>query len=205
MLERLKLLVTLAVLFVSASASAAQTIVVVGDSLSSGYGLTAEQSWVSMLRERLASEAYGYDVVNASIAGDTSAGGLARLPRLLKEHSPDVVVIELGGNDGLRGLPLAEMKKNLAAMIERSQKMGAQVVVVGMYIPPNYGPDYTQQFFGTFGELAKRYKTALVPYLMEDFALKPEYFQPDRIHPTAEAQPLMMERVWKALRPLLKS
>ena len=139
MLERLKLLVTLAVLFVSASASAAQTIVVVGDSLSSGYGLTAEQSWVSMLRERLASEAYGYDVVNASIAGDTSAGGLARLPRLLEEHSPDVVVIELGGNDGLRGQPVDTLRANLAKMIELSQQRGARVLLAGMQIPPNYG------------------------------------------------------------------
>jgi len=114
------------------------------------------------------------------------------------------VVLELGGNDGLRGLPVAEMRKNLAAMIERSQKARAGVVMVGVYIPPNYGPDYTKQFFDTFGALAKRYRTAFVPYIMEDFALKPEYFQADRIHPTAEAQPLMMERVWKALRPLLK-
>jgi acyl-CoA thioesterase-1 len=178
--------------------------VVVGDSISAAYGLSQARGWVALLGERLKRERLDYSVVNASISGDTTGGGLARIDKLL-EHKPAVVVLELGGNDGLRGLPLAEMKKNLAAMIERSQKVGAQVVVVGMYIPPNYGPDYTQQFFQTFGELAKRYKTALVPYLMEDFALKPEYFQPDRIHPTTEAQPLMMERVWKALRPLLKS
>ncbi|HXJ08475.1 MAG TPA: GDSL-type esterase/lipase family protein, partial [Burkholderiales bacterium] len=114
------------------------------------------------------------------------------------------VVLELGGNDGLRGLPIAEMRKNLAAMVERSRKAGARVLLVGVYIPPNYGPDYTKEFFDSFGELAKRHHTALVPYIMQDFALKPEFFQPDRIHPTVEAQPLMMEQVWKALRPLLK-
>jgi acyl-CoA thioesterase-1 len=194
----------MALVFSSGVRAAEKSIVVVGDSISAAYGLSQARGWVALLGERLKRERLDYSVVNASISGDTTGGGLARIDKLL-EHKPAVVVLELGGNDGLRGLPLAEMKKNLAAMIERSQKMGAHVVVVGMYIPPNYGPDYTQQFFGTFGELAKRYKTALVPYLMEDFALKPEYFQPDRIHPTAEAQPLMMERVWKALRPLLKS
>jgi acyl-CoA thioesterase-1 len=179
--------------------------VVVGDSISAAYGLAQARGWVSLLGERLKRERLDYSVVNASISGDTTGGGLARIDKLLAQHKPAVVVLELGGNDGLRGLPVGEMKKNLAAMIERSQKAGAKVVVVGMYIPPNYGPDYTQQFFDAFGELAKRYKTALVPYIMEDFALKPEYFQADRIHPTTEAQPLMMERVWKALRPLLKS
>jgi acyl-CoA thioesterase-1 len=194
----------MALVFSSGVRAAEKSIVVVGDSISAAYGLSQARGWVVLLVERLKRERLDYSVVNASISGDTTGGGLARIDKLL-EHKPAVVVLELGGNDGLRGLPLAEMKKNLAAMIERSQKVGAQVVVVGMYIPPNYGPDYTQQFFQTFGELAKRYKTALVPYLMEDFALKPEYFQPDRIHPTTEAQPLMMERVWKALRPLLKS
>jgi acyl-CoA thioesterase-1 len=178
--------------------------VVVGDSLSAAYGLPQERGWVALLGERIKRERLDYSVVNASISGDTTGGGLARLDRLLGQHKPAVVVLELGGNDGLRGLPVADMRKNLAAMIERSRKAGAKVVLVGVYIPPNYGPDYTKAFFDSYGELAKRYRTALVPYIMEDFALKPEFFQADRIHPTVEAQPLMMERVWKALRPLLK-
>ena len=184
--------------------AAERSILVVGDSLSAAYGLPQERGWVALLGERIKRERLDYSVVNASISGDTTGGGLARIDRLLAQHQPAVVVLELGGNDGLRGLPLAEMRGNLGAMIERSQKAGARVVVVGVYIPPNYGPDYTKEFFDSFPGLAKRYKTALVPFLMEDFALKPEYFQPDRIHPTEAAQPLMMERVWKALRPLLK-
>jgi acyl-CoA thioesterase I len=203
MLERLKLLVTLAVLFVSASASAAQTIVVVGDSLSSGYGLTAEQSWVSMLRERLASEAYGYDVVNASIAGDTSAGGLARLPRLLKEHSPDVVVIELGGNDGLRGQPVDTLRANLAKMIELSQQRGARVLLAGMQIPPNLGPAYTQAFAAVYPELSTRYHVALVDFLLAGVALHPELMQGDGIHANAAGQKIVFANVWRVLPGVL--
>jgi acyl-CoA thioesterase-1 len=193
----------MALLASSGILAAEKSILVVGDSLSAAYGLAQSRGWVALLAERLKRERLDYSVVNASISGDTTGGGLARIDRLLKQHTPAIVVLELGGNDGLRGLPIGEMKKNLAAMVERSQKAGAKVVVVGVYIPPNYGPDYTEQFFGTFGELAKRYHTALVPYIMEDFALKPEFFQADRIHPTEQAQPFMMERVWKALRPLL--
>ena len=176
----------------------------VGDSLSAAYGLVQSRGWVALLGERVKRERLDYNVVNASISGDTTGGGLARIDKALAQHKPAVVVLELGGNDGLRGLPLTEMRKNLGAMIERSQKAGARVVVVGVFIPPNYGPDYTREFFDSFSQLAKRYKTALVPFLMEDFALKPEFFQADRIHPTVEAQPLMMERVWKVLQPLLK-
>jgi len=184
--------------------AAERSILVVGDSLSAAYGLPQERGWVALLGERIKRERLDYSVVNASISGDTTGGGLARIDRLLAQHKPAVVVLELGGNDGLRGLPIAEMRKNLAAMVERSRKAGARVLLVGVYIPPNYGPDYTKEFFDSFGELAKRHHTALVPYIMQDFALKPEFFQPDRIHPTVEAQPLMMEQVWKALRPLLK-
>src|SRR4030095_2735392 len=139
------------------------------------------------------------------ISGDTSAGGVARLRKMLEQHKPAIVILELGANDGLRGLPVAQMKQNLASMIEQVQKAGARVLLVGMKLPPNYGPDYTRTFEATYGELAKQYKTALVPFLLEDFAEKEGLFQPDRIHPTAEAQPLMMERVWKGLQPLLKS
>ena len=198
------MLVSLAVLFVSASASAAQTIVVVGDSLSSGYGLTAEQSWVAMLRERLDAEAYGYDVVNASIAGDTSAGGLARLPRLLKEHSPEVVVIELGGNDGLRGQPVDTLRANLAKMIELSQERGARVLLAGMRIPPNLGPSYTQAFAGVYQELAMRYHVALVDFLLADVALHPELMQADGIHANASGQKIVFANVWRVLSGVLR-
>ena len=194
---------TLAVLLASASASAAQTIVVVGDSLSSGYGLTAEQSWVAMLRERLDAEAYGYDVVNASIAGDTSAGGLARLPRLLAEHTPEVVVIELGGNDGLRGQPVETLRANLAKMIELSQQRGARVLLAGMQIPPNYGPAYTHSFAAVYRELSMQYNVALVDFLLEGVALHTELMQADGIHANAAGQKIVFANVWRVLPVVL--
>jgi acyl-CoA thioesterase-1 len=183
--------------------AAEKSILVFGDSVSAAYGIAQSRGWAALLGERLKREQPDYIVVNASVSGDTSGGGLARIGPVLEKHKPAVVIVELGGNDGLRGLPVAEMKKNLGAIIERAQKAGARVLVVGMRLPPNYGPDYTQAFESSFGELAKRYKTALVPFLMDGFAQKPELFQADQIHPTVAAQPLMEERVWKALRPLL--
>jgi acyl-CoA thioesterase I len=192
-------------LFASGTLAAAErSILIVGDSISSAYGISPQRGWVALLAERLKRERLDYIVANASISGDTTSGGAARLPRALEQHKPAVVVLELGGNDGLRGLPAAEMKRNLSAMIEQSRKSGARVLLVGIQIPPNYGPDYTQKFDAVFRDLAKQHKTALVPSLMEDFADKADLFQPDRIHPTEAAQPLMLERVWKALRPLLK-
>jgi acyl-CoA thioesterase-1 len=187
-----------------APAAAERSILILGDSISSAYGISPQRGWVALLAERLKRERLDYIVANASISGDTTSGGAARLPRALEQHKPAVVVLELGGNDGLRGLPAAEMKRNLSAMIEQSRKSGARVLLVGIQIPPNYGPDYTQKFDAVFRDLAKQHKTALVPSLMEDFADKADLFQPDRIHPTEAAQPLMLERVWKALRPLLK-
>ncbi len=181
-----------------------KSILVFGDSLSAAYGISQARGWVSLLAERVKRERPDYIVANASISGETTSGGAARIAKALSQHKPAVVILELGANDGLRGLPLAQMKKNLAAMIEQSQKAGARVLLVGMKLPPNYGPEYTQGFEASYGELAKRYKAALVPFLMEDFAEKPGLFQADRIHPTEAAQPLMLERVWKALRPLLK-
>jgi acyl-CoA thioesterase I len=175
---------------------------VLGDSLSAAYGIAQARGWVALLEERLKREQLDYSVVNASVSGDTTAGGLARLESALKKHTPSIVVVELGGNDGLRGLPVQQMRANLARIIEQSQKAGARVLLVGMKMPPNYGPDYTQAFEGVYGELAKRYQTALVPFLLED--VDEAQYQPDRIHPTAEAQPLMLERVWKGLRPMLK-
>jgi acyl-CoA thioesterase-1 len=181
-----------------------KSIVVLGDSVSAAYGIRQTRGWVALLGERLKREQPDYIVVNASVSGDTSSGGLARINRILEKQKPGVVILELGGNDGLRGLPVAEMKKNLGAIIERAQKGGARVLVVGMRIPPNYGPEYVQAFETSFGELAKRYKTALVPFLLDGFANKPELFLPDQIHPAEAAQPLMEERVWQALKPLLK-
>jgi len=179
--------------------------VVFGDSLSAAYGIAQSRGWVALLAERLKRERRDYSVVNASVSGETTAGGLSRLPRILDLHHPQVLILELGANDGLRGLPVAQMKKNLAAMIERAQKSGARVLVVGMKLPPNYGPAYTEAFDAAFAEIARQYHTALVPFLLEGIAEKPELFQPDRLHPTAEAQPLIAERVWKGLAPLLSA
>jgi acyl-CoA thioesterase-1 len=178
--------------------------VVLGDSLSAAYGIARARGWVALLGERLKDERLDYIVVNASISGDTTSGGLSRLPKVLQQHKPAVVIVGLGGNDGLRGLPIAQMKQNLSAIIAQSQKAGARVLLVGMKVPPNYGPDYAQAFEAAYSDLARAHKSALVPFFLEDFAEKPDFFQPDRIHPTAAAQPLMLERVWTALRPLLK-
>jgi acyl-CoA thioesterase I len=187
-----------------AAAGADKSILVFGDSLSAAYGISQARGWVALLAERVKRERPDYIVANASISGETTSGGAARIAKALSQHRPAVVIVELGANDGLRGLPLAQMRKNLTAMIEQSQKAGARVLLVGMKLPPNYGPEYTQGFESSYGALAKQHKAALVPFLMEDFAEKPELFQADRIHPTEAAQPLMLERVWKALRPLLK-
>ena len=202
MIERA--LVVLCVLAVHcAPAWADRTIVVIGDSLSSGYGLNAEQSWVALLENHLDEQAYEYEVVNASIAGDTSAGGLARLPRLLETHAPQIVVIELGGNDGLRGQPVAGLRENLARMIELAEATGARVVLAGIQIPPNYGPAYTESFTRVYSELAADYGVALVGFLMEGVALDPGLMQADRIHPNAAGQRPMFENVWRVLSELL--
>ena len=175
-----------------------------GDSLSAAYGLAEKHGWVALLAERLNRERFDYSVVNASISGETTSGGLSRMPRALAQHKPAVLVLELGANDGLRGLPVAQMKQNLASMIQQAQKAGARVLLVGMRMPPNYGPDYTRDFDGAFAELARRHKTALVPFLLEGMAEDLGSFQPDRIHPNGTAQPVLLENVWKGLRPLLK-
>jgi len=185
-------------------AAAERSILVFGDSISAAYGMAQNRGWVALLGERLKRERPDYSVVNASVSGETTSGGLARIEAALAKHKPALVIIELGGNDGLRGLPVAEMKKNLAAIIERAQKAGARVLLLGMQMPPNYGPHYTQAFAAAFDELAKRYRTPLVPSLLEGFGENYALFQPDRIHPTEEAQPLMVERVWKTLQPMLR-
>jgi acyl-CoA thioesterase-1 len=203
MFQRLAALLALTIVCLPAAHGAEQTIVVVGDSLSSGYGIAAEQSWVAMLEDRLQAEGYGYRIVNASIAGDTSAGGLARLPRLLAAHDPQLVVIELGGNDGLRGQPVAALRDNLAKMIEMAKQSGAAVVLAGIQIPPNYGTTYTQALAAVYPELAERFETPLIEFILEDVALHRDLMQPDGIHPNAAGQKVVLANVWRVLGPLL--
>ena len=160
--------------------------------------------WVTLLAQRLERERLDYSVVNASIAAETSAGGLARLPQALARHKPAVLILELGGNDGLRGLPLRQVRENFELMIGQAKAAGAQVVLIGMRMPPNYGPEYAREFEAAYPELARRYKTALVPFLFEGMGEDFAKFQPDRIHPSEAAQPLLLENVWKVLRPLLR-
>lgn len=201
----LKYLLFAALLAVRTASADGAAIVVVGDSLSSGYGLNGAASWVNLLARRLSDEGYEYDVVNASIAGDTSAGGLSRLPRLLETHDPEVVVIELGGNDGLRGQPVDNLRRNLELMIEIVQASGARVLLTGIQIPPNYGPLYTEQFTGLYPALAAEYDVALVEFLMDGVALHDHLMQADRIHPNADGQPFMLENVWRVLREVLQA
>jgi acyl-CoA thioesterase-1 len=201
--KRLIVSLALTVLCLPAARGAGQTIVVVGDSLSSGYGIAAGQSWVAMLEDRLQTEGYGYQVVNASIAGDTSAGGLSRLPRLLELHQPEIVVIELGGNDGLRGQPVATLRTNLTKMIELARAGGADVLLAGMQIPPNYGPAYTQALAAVYPELAKQFGAALIEFLLAGVALNSELKPPDGIHPNAAGQERVFATVWRVLGPLL--
>ncbi|WP_240454235.1 arylesterase [Halomonas sp. NO4] len=172
-----------------------------GDSLSAAYGIEAQQGWVSLLQQRLGGKA---EVVNASISGETSSGGANRLPDLLGQHEPDIVLLELGGNDGLRGLPPAQFEANMADMIEVSQEAGAEVLLLGIDIPPNYGQAYRDAFTGVYERLADDYDLPLVPFLLDNVALEDELMQDDGIHPTAEAQPHILENVWPQLATLLK-
>jgi acyl-CoA thioesterase-1 len=190
--------------FIAAPALAADKILVFGDSLSAGYGLAAAQAWPALLQEKLRREKYPQAVANASISGETTAGGRSRLPALLARERPAVVVLALGANDGLRGLPLAQTRENLVAMVRMTKGAGARVLLVGMELPPNYGPDYTRAFNALFAGVAKQEKTALLPFLLEPIALDDAAFQPDRLHPTAAAQPAILAHVWPVLLPLLK-
>lgn len=178
-------------------------ILVLGDSLSAAYGMEISESWPQLLQARLVGNGYAYRVFNSSITGDTTQGGLARLPRLLKNHQPDIVILELGGNDGLRGLPIEVTRANLSSMIERSQAAGAEVILAEMRIPPNYGRSYTEKFNGVYAMLTTQYDISLLPFLLQDIALEEGLMQPDGIHPTAQAQPLILEQVWPVLHPLL--
>jgi len=185
------------------TAAAPPTILILGDSLSSAYGIPLNTSWVSLLEQKLAAAGFDYRVVNASISGDTSGGGLARLPAALEQHQPDIVLLELGGNDGLRGLSLRALERNLATMIELSGQAGARVVLVEMRIPPNYGPFYTRKFQNIFRTLAERYEIPLAPFLLDGVAGDSTLMQSDGIHPRAPAQPIILDNVWPVLEPLL--
>lgn len=195
----------LLVLVVWTSPLQAKTLLVLGDSLSAAYGLPAEEGWVSLMEQELKQRRLADKVINASISGETSSGGLQRLPRLLADYRPDLVLLELGANDGLRGTPLQVMEQNLRRMVELSQAAGAEVILIGIRIPPNYGPQYTQRFYSIYPDLAQEYQLPLVPFLLEGVALKPQLMQSDGLHPTAAAQPILLQTVWPHLVPLLQS
>ena len=182
---------------------AAGTILVFGDSISAGYGLPADAGWVHLLRQRLGKVAPDYTVVNASISGETASGGRRRIDAALEKHRPSIVILELGGNDGLRGGRIDALQADLDAMVIAALKRNAQVVLVGMRLPPNYGATYVQNFQAVYDSVAGKHRIALVPFIFDGFGERQEMFQSDGIHPTREAQPLMLETVWKALGPLV--
>ncbi len=185
------------------SASSDPVVLIIGDSLSAGFGMKTAEAWPSLLEKRLEKSGYPHRVVNASISGETTRGGLTRLPAALEQHVPDVVLVELGGNDGLRGLPLNEIRRNLDEMIERSRAAGARILLAGVYIPPNYGPAYTQGFKDIYSDLSSPADVALLPFILEGVALDPDLMQADGIHPNAAAQPVILDNIWPLLVPLL--
>ena len=199
MLNRILLLLFL----VLPNLAEARIILIVGDSLSAAYGIPVEQGWVALLQERLDSRDYPCRIINASISGDTTANARARLSQALASHEPAVVLLELGGNDGLRGLSLTEMKSNLGAMISSVQETGAQLLLIGVQLPPNYGPRYTERFQAVYRELAVEHDLALLPSLVDGIGTEQKLMQQDGIHPNVSAQPLILDRVWEALLPLL--
>lgn len=192
------------VLMMSMSAMAKPVIVVLGDSISAGYGIEVEQGWVALLQKKLHETKRDYSISNASISGDTSAGGLARIDPLLSAQKPDIVLLQLGANDGLRGLSPVQMKSNLAEIVHRAQKAGATVILLGMKIPPNYGKRYIELFYNVYPQLAKELDITLVPFLLEDVALDKDLMQADGLHPNAKAQPILANKIEPYLFPLLK-
>ena len=183
---------------------ASPVILVMGDSLSAGYGVNVDATWVALLQRRLDEQGYGYRLVNASISGETTGGARPRLPRALQLHRPAIVIIELGGNDGLRGLPLRQVKDNLDAMVTQSRAAGARPLLIGMRIPPNYGPAYAEQFHDMYAELGAKFKVPVLGFFLDRVALNEKLMQADGIHPTAAGQPLLLENLWPVLQPLLK-
>lgn len=186
------------------TAEAGPTLLVYGDSLAAAYGIAQNDGWVTLLDRRVRQKRLDYTVANASISGETSSGGASRIGATLKQYKPGILILALGANDGLRGLPVAQMRDNLDAIIRAAQKAGSRVLLVGMKMPPNYGPRYTSDFEKAFASLAKQHKTVFVPFLLEGIADKRENFLDDNLHPTAQVQPLILENVWKGLAPLLK-
>jgi acyl-CoA thioesterase-1 len=189
--------------FAMTAHSASKTVLVLGDSLSAEYGLVRGEGWVSLLEKRLATERINASIINASISGETTSGGRSRLQNLLDKHHPSVVVLELGGNDALRGLSLAATRQNLTEMATSINQAGAKLLIVGMQIPPNYGADYTKQFANVFSDLAKQTKAPLVPFMLAGVVEQADMFQPDRIHPVAAAHPIILNNIWPKLKPLL--
>jgi acyl-CoA thioesterase-1 len=205
MIDRLKRVLLLCLMLCAPAAySASKTLLVLGDSISAEYGLPRGSGWVSLLQTRLSDDKLPVSVVNASISGETTAGGLTRLPALLQQHKPAVLIIELGGNDGLRGLSLAATQSNLREMIKSADRIGARVLLLGMRVPPNYGPDYSKRFAAMYQGLARERNVKLVPFLFAGLEDTERFFQQDRIHPNQRAQTVMLDNVWPSLRSLLK-
>ena len=198
------LLLLLLVWCQAAAAAPSRTILVMGDSLSAAYGLDVSQGWVVLLQARLKAQAYDYTVVNGSVSGETTEGGLTRLPEELKNAKPAIVILELGANDGLRGLPLKTLQDNLERMVAISSQSGAKVLLVGILMPPNYGPEYTRGFEDVYKDLARRQKLPFLPFLLEGVAQHRELLQTDGMHPVAAAEPAVLDNVWPKLKPLLK-
>lgn len=186
-------------------AQTAPTILVLGDSLAAEYGIRRDSGWVALLNQRLKKQGFRYQVKNASISGETTSGGLTRLPALLQQHQPEILIIELGANDGLRGFPLESTRQNLSKMIVAGKKAKAKILLLGMQLPPNYGAQYTRQFSALFSDLAQQHKTALSPFFLAKIANDASFFQNDQLHPNEKAQALLLENVWVSLRPLLKN
>ncbi|NVK89626.1 MAG: arylesterase [Gammaproteobacteria bacterium] len=181
-----------------------RNILIVGDSLSASYNIPLEQGWVELLKQRVAEQAADFNVINASISGETTQNALLRLPDLLQRHAPEIVVIELGGNDGLRGFSLPSIKQNLSAMIQKAQAQGATVVLTGIHIPPNYGPAYTKVFYQAYLDLSKQYNTLFVPFILEGVGDNPELMQADGVHPKASAQPIVLDNMWPTIKTAIE-
>ena len=201
----MRILVLFVLLPAAVSAADNPVILVVGDSLSAAYGMEADQGWVALLDQRLESNGHAHTIVNASQSGATSRGALALLPRALEKHEPTIVIIEIGGNDGLRGLSVTRMRENIESMVRLSDAAGAKVIITAIRIPPNYGRSYTEKFHETYYEVAANTPATLVPHLLEEIAINDELMQADRIHPNALAQPRILEAIWPALEPLVDS
>lgn len=200
----LSCLVCICICFISNSQTLAKsTILVLGDSLSAAYLMPNSEGWVSLLEQRLKKQNLDWKIVNSSIVGDTTASGKRRLPKLLEEHQPNIVILELGGNDGLRGLPHKRIRKNIENMVSAIQQQQAKVLLVGIKLPPNYGDRYANGFYNIYQNISKQYSLPLIPFLLDKIALVPELMLPDGIHPTSEAQPIILNTVWKHLEPML--